>query len=142
MLLLLLAMVGGGTPIRIFGVRGLAPNVAIFKLSFVALFSTFLVSGSEKDSFLTQLCAAPLATNSFVLNCTLPVVPISILRTIVYCTITLPLKLGTSMGVLCTIVLVVPVSILCVTLKLLYNDILGSGRINNVYNTLLAGLST
>lgn len=146
MLLLLLSTVGSTVPRRtrvaVFGVSGLAPNVAIFKVDFVSLFSSVLVTGSEAADFVVELFASPLGTRRFVVNCALPLLPVTVLRDTMYIITTFFLKLRIDIGVLLVLTMGVPVTVIFVSLKLLLNALLGRGTINKVYNTLLAGLST
>jgi ABC-2 type transport system permease protein len=60
-LLFLLTAIQSNIPVDLFEIQNLAPGIAVFGLSFIALFSGTLISKYRSTSFLTRLFASPMS---------------------------------------------------------------------------------
>ena len=75
-LLVLLSVINTNIPVEanntMFGIKNLAPGLAMFGTAFMALFSGMLLSKDRTSSFLMRLFASPMTSLDFILGYTLP----------------------------------------------------------------------
>src|SRR5690606_25449356 len=55
-------------PIEIFKIENFAPGIAMFSLSFIALFSGNLLANDRSSSFLARLFASPLTARDYIVG--------------------------------------------------------------------------
>ena len=67
-LLYLLSAIQRNVPVPLFAIDHLAPGVAAFGLTFIALFSAMLVSKDRSQSFMMRLRASPMQPSGFILG--------------------------------------------------------------------------
>ena len=67
-LLLMMTLIQANIPVQLFAIGHLAPGVAVFGQSFLALFSAMLISRDRSSAFLTRLYATPLRAADFLLG--------------------------------------------------------------------------
>ena len=79
-LLVLLSLLQKNIPVPMFEIETLAPGVAAFGLTFIALFSATLISRDRSRSFMMRLCASPMTARDFILGYLLPLLPISLVQ--------------------------------------------------------------
>ena len=82
-LLLLLSLIQANIPTDLFNIESLAPGITIFGYSFISLFAATLISKDRENSFLHRLYTTPIKSTDFILGYTLPLIPISIIQSII-----------------------------------------------------------
>ena len=140
-LLLLLSAIQANIPVSLFEIEELSPGIAVFGLSFMTLFSATLISKDRGSSLLRRLYTTPLTPKDFILAYTLPIIPISIMQTIICFIVAISLGLEVSANILLSLVTILPVSIFYISLGLLFGSILNDKQVGGVCGALLTNLS-
>ena len=71
-LLVLMNVIQRNVPVHIFELSTLAPGIALFGLTFLALFSGLLLARDRTTAFLARLAASPMTASDFLLGYLLP----------------------------------------------------------------------
>ena len=77
MLLVLMNVIQRNVPVQIFALETLAPGIALFGLTFLALFSGLLLARDRTSAFLARLTASPMTAADFLLGYLLPMLPMA-----------------------------------------------------------------
>ena len=141
LLLLLLSAIARGAPIALYEISSLAPGVAVFSLSFLALFAATLVARDRESALLIRLYATPMRAVDFILGYTLPLLPIALLQGTVCFLCAIPLGLPLSWKLPLALLCLFPVSWLWIALGLLLGSILSVKQVGGVCGALLTNLS-
>ena len=139
--LLLLSAIQKNVPAPVFEIEFLAPGIAVFGLSFLALFSATLIARDRETAFLNRLYAAPLRASDFILGYALPMLPIGILQTALCYLTALPLGLDWTGRILGCVALSVPMSVAFVSLGLLCGSVLNVKQVGGLCGTLVTNLT-
>lgn len=144
-LLILLSAINSGIPeeaeMKLFEITNLVPGISVFGLSFISLFTATLVSKDRCTSFILRLFTSPLKSSQYILGYALPLIPMSILQTIVCYIASLILGLELSANILLAIAVNIPVSILFIAIGLLCGTIFNDKAVGGVCGALLTNLS-
>lgn len=140
-LLLLLSAIQANIPVPLFEIAHLSPGVAIFGLSFVALFSATLISKDRSTSYLLRLFASPLTARDFILGYTLPLLPLAVLQSIATFLVAFLLGLPISGNVLMVLVTLLPASVLFIAIGLLCGTLLNDKQVGGICGALLTNLT-
>ena len=140
-LLLLLSMIQRNVPVELFVIESLAPGVAVFGLSFVALFSATLISKDRTSSLLMRLFASPVSARGFILGYTLPLVPMAFLQGAVCFLASAALGLKLNANILLTLVVLIPSALLFIGIGLLCGSLLNDKQVGGICGALLTNLS-
>lgn len=140
-LILLLSAIQANIPVPLFEIEHLAPGIAVFGLSFMTLFSATLISKDRESALLQRLYSTPLSPLDFILAYTLPILPVSLMQSVVCYAVALILGLKPSVNVLLAIVFILPVCLLFVALGLLFGSILNDKQVGGICGALLTNLS-
>ena len=140
-LLLLLSAIQANIPVSLFEIDRLAPGVTVFGLSFITLFSATVIAKDRSSSFLQRLYTTPLTPADFILGYTLPILPMAIAQTALCYLAALPLGLEPTPHLLCALALNIPVSLLFISLGLLFGSILNEKQVGGICGALLTNLS-
>ena len=79
-LLLLLTAINNSIPVDLFQLSSLTPGVAVFGLSFMALFAAQVISKDRASSFLIRLYTTPLQSKHFIIGYIIPLLVMSVLQ--------------------------------------------------------------
>src|SRR5699024_11388462 len=91
----------------IFSLENFVPGVAVFGLTFISLFAGVLISNDRDSSFLTRLFTSPLTGFDYIIGYSYPLLPMSIVLSVI-CFLTAPfLGLSITMDFLLVIVNVI-----------------------------------
>ncbi len=120
-----------------FGVELFAPSMAVFSLSFLALFTGMLVATDRTSSFLTRLFTSPLTVLDFCLGYLLPLILVGILQTVVCFGAALLFGLPFSANLLLAIVMLIPVSLFYVALGILLGTLGSIGLVTGIGNVII-----
>lgn len=140
-LILLLSAIQAGIPVPLFEIQHLTPGITVFGLSFMTLFSATIISRDRQSSFLQRLYTTPLKPLDFILGYTLPIIPISVAQGIVCYAVALILGLDATVNIIYAIIFIIPVSILNISLGLLFGSILNDKQVGGICGALLTNLS-
>ena len=140
-LILLLSIIQANIPVELFEIGHLTPGITVFGLSFMTLFSATLISKDRGTSLLQRLYTTPLKPIDFILGYTLPIIPISIMQSVICYIIALILGLNLSVNILLALVLIIPISLLYIAMGLLFGSILTDKQVGGICGALLTNLS-
>ena len=82
-LLLLLSAIQANIPVPLFEIANLTPGIAVFGLSFLALFSALTLSRDRCSALLQRLYTAPLKPVDFILGYALPFLPLALGQSVI-----------------------------------------------------------
>ena len=140
-LLLLLSAIQANIPVSLFEIQSLAPGITVFGLSFITLFSATVLAKDRGSSLLRRLYTTPLTPADFILGYTLPILPMALAQTALCYAAALLLGLEATVNILLAILLNVPVSLLFISLGLLFGSILNEKQVGGICGALLTNLS-
>lgn len=140
-LLLLLSVIQANIPVSLFELSSLTPGITVFGLSFMTLFSATIISKDRTSSFLQRLYTTTLKASDFILGYTLPLIPLSLLQSVVCYAAALCLGLKFSVNIFYAVLLIVPVSVFYIALGLLAGSVLTDKQVGGICGALLTNLS-
>lgn len=140
-LILLLSAIQANVPVSLFEIGHLTPGITVFGLSFMTLFSATLISKDRSSSLLRRLYTTPMTPMDFILGYTLPIVPISVLQSIICYLAGILLGLDVTVNIVYAVLFVIPVSVLYVGLGLLCGSVLTDKQVGGICGALLTNLS-
>lgn len=140
-LLLLLSLIQSNIPTDLFTIEKLTPGITIFGYSFISLFAATLISKDRENSFLHRLYTTPIKSTDFILGYTLPLIPISIIQSVICYLVAFILGLTPTINVLFALLSLIPVSIFYISLGLLFGSIFNVKQVGAICGALLTNLS-
>ncbi|MEK4627065.1 ABC transporter permease [Solibacillus sp. FSL R7-0682] len=123
-LLLLLSAINRSIPVDLFNIASLTPGIAVFGLSFMALFTAQILSKDRASSFLTRLFTTPMTSADFIMGYSVPLLMMSIVQGIVCYIVAMFMGLSISISMIWAIVLLIPTSLIFIGLGLLCGTLL------------------
>ena len=140
-LLLLLSAIQANIPVSLFEIQSLAPGITVFGLSFITLFSATVLAKDRGSSLLQRLYTTPLTPADFILGYTLPILPMALAQTALCYAAALLLGLDLTVNILLAVLLNLPVSLLFISLGLLFGSILNEKQVGGICGALLTNLT-
>lgn len=140
-LLLLLSAIQANVPVSLFTIDKLAPGIAVFGLSFMALFSATLVARDRESALLQRLYTTPLRAVDYILGYTLPLLPMAAAQSGVCYLVAAVLGLPVSLNTIYAILMIPPVSVMYIALGLLCGSVLNAKQVGGICGALLTNLS-
>lgn len=140
-LLLLLSAIQANIPVNVFEIAKLAPGIAVFGLSFMSLFSGFLIAKDRTSSFLMRLFASPLTASDFILGYVLPLLPMAIAQSAVCFIAAIFLGLPVTANILLSLAVLTVTSLLYIGIGLLAGSALNDRQVGGVCGALLTNVS-
>lgn len=140
-ILLLLTAIQANIPVALFELDRLTPGIAVFGLSFIALFSATLIAKDRGSSFLPRLFASPVRAHSYILGYTLPLLPMSLAQSAVCFAAALVLGLAPGWGILLCLATLLPCAALFIGLGLLCGTLLSDKQVGGICGALLTNLT-
>ena len=140
-LLLLLPAIQANIPVSLFEIQSLAPGITVFGLSFITLFSATVLAKDRGSSLLQRLYTTPLTPSDFILGYTLPILPMALAQPALCYAAALLLALDLTVNILLAILLNLPVSLLFISLGLLFGSILNEKQVGGICGALLTNLT-
>ena len=140
-LLLLMSAIQASIPVSLFEIQHLAPGITIFGLSFMTLFSATVISKDRGSSLLQRLYTTPLTPLNFILGYTLPILPISLMQSVICYATAIVLGLEVSVNIFYALLFIIPISLLFIALGLLFGSILNDKQVGGICGALLTNLS-
>ena len=113
------------------------PAGAVFAFSFITMFTGMLVSKDRTSNFLTRLFASPLKPHDYILGYALPIIPLALLQSVLCFAIGLIFGLKLTVGVIYSIIALLPCAVFFTAFGLLFGSILGDKSIGGVSSVLV-----
>ena len=139
--LLLLTAIQANVPVALFELDKLTPGICVFGLSFVSLFSAMLISKDRETSLQRRLFTTPLTAADFLLGYSLPMLPISVLQSVICNIAALILGLKPTVGILWTLLFLLPAALLYIAIGLLCGSLLTDKQVGGICGALLTNLT-
>lgn len=140
-LLLLLSAINRSIPVDLFNVDSLTPGIAVFGLSFMALFAAQVLSKDRASSFLTRLFTTPMTSTDFIMGYSLPLLMMSLVQGIVCYIVAMFMGLSISLSMIVALALLIPTSIIFIGIGLLCGTLLSERAAVGICGALLTNLS-
>jgi ABC-2 type transport system permease protein len=140
-LLLLFSIIQARIPVKLYQIDKITPGIAVFGLSFVALFSATLVSKDRTTSLLMRLFASPLTAFDFISGYVLPLLPMSLAQSAVCFIAAFFFGLPVNANVLLALIVLIPVDIFYIGVGLLAGSVLSDKQVGGICGALLTNLS-
>ena len=143
-LLVLLSAINSSIPqgaMTLFNIETLAPGITVFGLSFIALFSSMLISKDRSTSFILRLFTSPIKATEFILGYTLPLIPMALAQTAICYMASIFFGLEMSMNVVVATFVNIPIALVFIALGLLLGTVLNEKAVGGVCGALLTNLS-
>ncbi len=143
-LLVLLSAINSSIPqgaMTLFNIETLAPGITVFGLSFIALFSSMLISKDRSTSFVLRLFTSPLKASEFILGYTLPLIPMALAQTAICYIASIFFGLEMSMNTVVATLVNIPIALVFIALGLLLGTVLNEKAVGGVCGALLTNLS-
>lgn len=140
-LLLMLTLIQSNIPVSIFEIKKLAPGVAVFGLSFVSLFLGMIIAKDRTSSFMLRLFSSPMTAKDYILGYTLPFIPMSVIQITVCFIVAIFLGLEISFNIVVAIIVLIPTSILFISIGLLCGSLFTDKQVGGVCGALLTNVS-
>ena len=140
-LLLLLTAIQRNIPVNLFQLEYLTPGIAIFGLSFIALFSATLISKDRTTSFLMRLFASPMRAGDYILGYTLPLIPMALSQAILCYLVAGLLGMKLTANVLLAVVVTLPAAVFFIGIGLLCGSALNDKQVGGICGALLTNVS-
>ena len=140
-LLLLFTAIQANIPVSMFELENITPGLSVFGLSFVTLFSATVISKDRGSSLFQRLYTTPMTPADFIIGYTLPLIPISIAQCLVCYALAVILGLNVTVNILWSVLLMLPISVLYVSLGLFFGTLLNEKQVGGICGALLTNLS-
>jgi ABC-2 type transport system permease protein len=136
-----LSAIQAKVPGSLFEIEHLTPGITVFGLSFMTLFSATIIAKDRGSSLLQRLYTTPMTPADFILGYTLPIIPIAVAQGAVCYAVAVLLGLKITVNILLAIVCIIPISLLFVSLGLIFGSILNDKQVGGICGALLTNLS-
>lgn len=140
-LILLLSLINRNIPVDLFNIASLAPGIAIFGLSFMALFAAQVLSKDRATSFLLRLFTTPMTSSNFILSYMLPLLGMSIVQGAICLIVATFLGLSWSVHMLSMLVALLPCALIFISLGLLAGTLLSEKAAVSICGAVLTNFS-
>ncbi len=140
-LLSLLSAMQANIPVDMFGIKNLAPGIAVFGLSFVSLFCATLVAKDRESSFLQRLYTTPMRSFDFIFGYMLPALPIALAQSVICYFAAVFFGLPLDINILHAVFMMFPISIFYISFGLLCGSIFSVKQTGGICGALLTNLS-
>jgi len=140
-LLALLSLIARHAPVGAFQIDRLAPGVAAFGYSFLALFSALLVAKDRNSALMMRLLTSPLRSEDFILGYALPLLPMAALQSGICFLAAMLMGLKPDWNLLLCIAVLVPAAVIYIALGLICGSLLTDKQVGGVCGALLTNLT-
>jgi len=140
-LLVLLTLINKNVPGDVFNIEMLTPGVAVFGLSFMALFAGQIIAKDRSSEFLTRLFTTPMKSRDFILGYTLPLIPMALLQTILCFITALLLGMSFSFTIIPSILLILPMGIVFISAGLLIGSLFSEKAVGGICGAFLTNVA-
>lgn len=139
--LLLMTVINNNIPVDIFNINKLTPGIAVFGLAFISPFSGMLVAKDRTSSFTMRLFTSPMEAKDYIVGYILPLLPISIMQTIICYVTAIILGLQFNINVIYSILSLIPAAFIFIGIGLLGGSLLNEKQVSGLLGALLTNLT-
>lgn len=136
-LLALLSAIGRRAPVENFAIEALAPGVASFGLTFVALFSATLLARDRSRAFMARLCASLMRPSDFIFGYLSPMLALSVAQIAVCYLAAVPMGLRFGVNALVSMAALTPAAAMYVAIGLLCGTLLNDRQASGICGAVL-----
>ena len=140
-LLVLMNVIQRNVPVPIFELETLAPGIALFGLTFMALFSGLLLAKDRTSAFLSRLTASPMTAADFLLGYLLPLLPLAVGQSVICLAAAVALGLPLSWNLLAVVVSLIPSALRFIALGLLCGTLFNDKQVGGVCGAVLTNVT-
>ena len=140
-LLVLMNVIQRNVPVHIFELETLVPGIALFGLTFMALFSGLLLAKDRTSAFLARLAASPMTASDFLLGYLLPMLPMAAGQTAICLGAAVALGLPLSWNLLAVVLSLIPSALLFIAMGLLCGTLFNDRQVGGVCGALLTNVT-
>lgn len=140
-LLVLMNVIQRNVPVEIFRLETLAPGIALFGLTFMALFSGLLLARDRTSAFLARLTAAPMTAADFLLGYMLPMLPMAVGQTAICLGAAVALGLPLSWNLIVVVLSLIPSALLFIALGLLCGVLFNDKQVGGMCGAILTNVT-
>ena len=140
-LLVLMNLIQRNIPVSIFELDTLAPGIALFGLTFMALFAGMLLSKDRSTAFLARLAASPMTASDFLLGYLLPMLPMAVGQSVICLGAAAVLGLPLSWNMLAVAAALVPSALLFIALGLLCGTLFNDKQVGGMCGAILTNVT-
>ena len=140
-LLVLMNVIQRNIPVHIFELDTLAPGIALFGLTFLALFSGLLLAKDRSTAFLARLTASPMTAADFLLGYLLPMLPMAVGQSAICMAAAVALGLPLSWNLLAVVASLVPSALLFIALGLLCGTLFNDKQVGGMCGAILTNVT-
>ncbi len=140
-LLVLMNVIQRNVPVQIFELSTLAPGIALFGLTFLALFSGLLLAKDRSSAFLARLAASPMTASDFLLGYLLPMLPMAVGQSVICLGAAVALGLPLSWNLLAVVASLVPSALLFIAMGLLCGTLFNDKQVGGMCGALLTNVT-
>ncbi len=140
-LIFLLSAIQSNVPVSIFEIDSLAPGMTVFGLSFLALFSSILVSKDRESAFLQRLYTTPLSASDFIFGYILPLLPMALAQSLISFVASLSWGLEPTVNILYAVLFIIPSALFFISFGLLCGSVFNSKQVGGICGALLTNVT-
>ena len=140
-LLVLMNVIQRNVPVHIFELDTLAPGIALFGLTFLALFSGLLLAKDRSTAFLARLAASPMTASDFLLGYLLPMLPMAAGQSVICLGAAVALGLPLSWNLVAVVLSLLPSALLFIALGLLCGTLFNDKQVGGICGALLTNVT-
>lgn len=140
-LLLMMTLIQRNIPVHIFELHTLAPGMALFGLTFMALFSGLLLAKDRSSAFLARLTASPMTASDFLLGYLLPLLPMAVGQSVICLGAAVALGLPLSWNLLAAVAALIPSALLFIALGLLCGTLFNDRQVGGMCGAILTNVT-
>ena len=140
-LLVMMTVIQNNIPVHIFELNTLAPGIALFGLTFLALFAGLLLAKDRSTAFLARLTASPMTASDFLLGYLLPMLPMAVGQSVICLGAAVALGLPLSWNLLAVVASLVPSALLFIALGLLCGTMFNDRQVGGMCGAILTNVT-
>ncbi len=140
-LLLLFSAIQSNIPVALFEAETLTPGIAVFGLSFLALFSAQLLARDRATFVLGRMFTTPMRAHNFILGYVLPLLPMALGQGIIVYGVSMLLGLTPTWGILPALASLLPVAGIYIGIGLLCGSLMSEKAATSLCGALLTNCS-
>ena len=140
-LLILLSAINSSVPVDLFNISSLAPGIAVFGLSFMALFAAQVLAKDRASSFLTRLFTTPMTAQNFILGYMLPLILMSVIQVAFCLFAALFLGLDFTITIFGVMIILIPMALIYIGIGLICGTLLSEKAAVGICGALLSNIA-
>ncbi|VEU80596.1 ABC transporter permease [Haploplasma axanthum] len=120
-----------------FEVENFVPSTIIFSYTFLTMFSGMLIAKDRTSSFLSRMFVSPLKAYNYILGYMFPILIIALIQTVILYIVGFILGLAVTINILYSIIFLLIISILFISLGLLFGSVLKDQQVGPITSILI-----